>query len=96
LCRRTNKQDERAVQTWYCQWLNESADHEVRVRNPQWTGSIAVGSKPFVCSIGNRMNSRNKLDVEETAAGWILRETQTSYSRFSGQKIASNEVVLTV
>ena len=96
LCRRTNQQDEHAVRTWYCQWVDEATDNEVGVRNPQWTGSIAVGSKPFVYSIGNQMNSRNELDVEETAAGWVLREGRASYSCFSDQKIASNEVVFTV
>jgi putative transposase len=93
LCRRTNQQDERAVRTWYCHWMREAVDHEVRIRNPQWTESIAVGSKPFVHSIGNQMNCRNQLDVEETNAGWIIRETIASYSRFSGQNTASNEVV---
>ena len=96
LCRRTHQPDERALRAWYCRWLNEAADHEVRVRNPQWTECIAVGSEPFVHSIGNQMNSRNELGVEETAVGWIIREPQPSYSLFSGQKNASNEVVFTV
>ena len=96
VCRRTNQQDERALRTWYCHWLSEAANHEVRVRNPQWTGSIAVGSKSFVHSIGNQMNGRNKLDVEETTSGWIIREANVSYIRFPTQKIASNDVFLTV
>ena len=96
VCRRTNQQDEKALGTWYTQWLNEAVDDEVRVRNAQWSGSIAIGSKAFVQSIGNQIDNRNTLDIEETAAGWIVRETEPSYRHFSEQKNASNEVVFTV
>jgi putative transposase len=96
VCRRTNQQDEKAVRAWYSQWLNEAADDEARVRNPQWSESIAIGSKPFVQSVGNKIDNRKLMDVEEQSVGWILREPKPSYRHISAKGIPSNEVVFVV
>ena len=54
-------------------------------REPQWTESIAAGSRPFVDEIARRICSRQQL--ESTPFGesaWVLRESLNGLKAKSG------------
>ncbi|NJN70955.1 MAG: hypothetical protein HC801_12240 [Nitrospira sp.] len=93
LMRRSHQSDNVRVANWYAEWMKSLSAGESVMRCPQWTESIAVGSKLFVEMIGERMTMRSTLDIETDQAGaWSLKEPNNPYNDFSAPKNASNEV----
>lgn len=66
-------------------WVEEYLGSEVKTRQEEWTGSIAVGSRSFVekvkAVLGFRAKGRN---VIETSGGYQLREENAEYGDLFG------------
>ena len=55
--------------------INARLAKDVMAREPQWTESIAVGSKLFVEGIGQTVNHRQRLNYSAVGENlWALRE----------------------
>jgi REP element-mobilizing transposase RayT len=63
------------------QWVEESIDNGTNLRQPQWTESIAVGSKGFVQGVLQKLElqAKGRL-VREVVDYYELREQETAYS----------------
>jgi len=82
LCRRTNQDDSVTLSSWYANWIDDSTTQETLNRDAMWTDSIAVGSQPFVESMGRRTEYRMKIDIVQQGTVWTAREDRVSYSTF--------------
>jgi putative transposase len=69
----------------YKGWVEEYSGDGERVRKDEWTGSIAVGSRPFVEKVKALLGFRAKgREVMEGAEGYQVREESDLYSALFG------------
>jgi hypothetical protein len=70
-----------SIRIWYAPgWVEEHLGDGAKQRQDEWTGSIAVGSKPFIESVRESLGFRAKgRDVIESVRGYQLRESPASY-----------------
>jgi len=62
-------------------WVEEHLGDGAKERQDEWTGSVAVGSKPFIESVKASLGFRAKgRDVIESAEGNQLRESPAPYN----------------
>jgi putative transposase len=62
------------------QWVNGYLDKSEKIREEEWSRSIAVGSQPFVESVRKMLGIRAKgRDVIEGSKGYQLREEASGY-----------------
>ena len=69
------------------QWVEESIHSGGYEREPEWTESIAVGSKTFVDGIREKLKPRlSGRKVKETGDHYELREQEATYNAHFGSK----------
>lgn len=69
----------------YKAWVEESLGGGEKVRQEEWTGSIAVGSRPFVEKVKALLGFRAKgREVIEAGEGYQVRESPASYNALFG------------
>ena len=67
------------------EWVEEYLGAGVKNRQDEWTGSIAVGSEPFVEKVKARLGFRAKgREVIESNEGYQLRERGARYKALLG------------
>lgn len=73
--------DETTLTQDYPSWIEEAIGAEV-MRNPDWTESIAVGTKSFVESIEEQLGSRasGRSIIDKGINGSVLREEPNPYN----------------
>ena len=70
----------------YLQTVDDALRKEPLVREPCWTGSLAVGSEGYVKAIGARIPNRMKVETRQQDNVWVVRETSSLYGGLSGPK----------
>lgn len=70
------------------QWIEEALSNGSKRRQPEWTESIAVGSKTFVEEVREKLNLRGKgRKVTGSTDHYQLREPSAAYNaHFGGEK----------
>jgi putative transposase len=69
----------------YKGWVEEYLGDGEKARNEEWTGSIAVGSRPFVEKVKALLGFRAKgREVIEAGEGYQVREGTTPYNALFG------------
>ena len=77
----------------YRQWIEEALAKGSRNRQPEWTESIAVGSRAFVEGIEKKLETRAKgRKIREVSTHHELREPRSAYNAHFGSE---NEVLST-
>jgi REP element-mobilizing transposase RayT len=73
--------DETTLTQDYCSWIDEAIGAEVK-RNPDWTESIAVGTRTFVDNIEEQLGSRatGRSIIDKGVNGSVLREEPKPYN----------------
>lgn len=70
----------------YLQTVDDALREEPLVREPCWTGSLAVGSEGYVKAIGARIPNLMKVEVRQQDNVWVVRELPSSYGFFGPKR----------
>ena len=66
-------------------WVNEYLGDGKKYREEEWTGSIAVGNRPFVEKVKELLGFRAKgRKIIEAKKGYQVREAPAHYNGFFG------------
>ena len=88
-----NIRDDEQLRCVYRQWIEDALAKGLRTRQPEWTESIAVGSRAFVEGIKKKLEPRAKgRKITEASTHYELREPSSAYNAHFGQE---NEVLST-
>ncbi len=80
-----NLQSDEQLRREHEHWIEEALSNGSKRRQPEWTESIAVGSKTFVEGNQEKLNLISKgRKVRETAEHYQLREPPTAYNAHLG------------
>ena len=63
--------------------LEEAIIHDELKRQEKWASAVAIGSQSFVEAIEQRIRARQRMDTNQEAGTWVLREDYSSL--FEGQ-----------
>ena len=83
-----NLQSDEQLRQEHGQWIEEAISTGSKLRQPEWTESIAVGSKTFIEGIQEKLKPIAKgRKMRKSSEHYQLRETPTAYNaRFGGEK----------
>ena len=81
--------------TAFAAWYGIGLDLAIKIRRqrrePHWTESIAVGSKPFVRRIAALSSNRKRLEIREWADdAWYVRDPAATFGRSSDANADAN------
>jgi len=83
-----NLQSDEQLRREHGQWIEEALGNASHCRQPEWTESIAVGSKIFIEGIQGKLNPLAKSrQVSKSTEHYQLREPPTTYKiHLGGEK----------
>ena len=85
VCAAVGAKDLREFREHYERAIEERLARDIVAREPQWTESLAVGSRAFVERISAQLGHRRRLDIQSLANSensWTLREDNSPYTAF--------------